>query len=256
MGAGLSAAPNPVPTLFGISDNIYSTDMRTRNLLCLSALVAAMVSLSACDGMFSGIYDDAEEEETSSTTTSSGYGFVSYTDYGDYEEGTIYIVTTDYYLWTYLNFHTHEIDSLIIDLDLDDPLADEPTDWDIAVHRWDARTNGGSALETGYTGFSALISDGMPSGTFVEDEPSQISVDMSQMMSGIIGYLDCDVNLELSKWIDVDTSGMPPTYTLSNRVYLVHLTDDTYIALKLSDYMNSSGTKGYLTIDYIYPIDL
>lgn len=230
--------------------------MRKKIYSVAVALMSATMLLTSCNGLFEDIYDEAEDDSSESSGSTTGYGFISYTDMGDYEEGTIYILTSDYYRWTYLNFHTHEMDSLTIDMNLEDPLADEPTEWDIAIHRWDARTNGGAALETGYTGFSALIGDGMPSGDFVEDELSQVSVDMSQMMSGIIGYLDCYVNLELSKWIDVDTSNMPPTYTLSNRVYLVRLADYTYIALKLSNYMNSSGTKGYLTIDYIYPIEL
>ncbi len=63
-------------------------------------------------------------------------------------------------------------------------------------------------------------------------------------------------NEELSKWLNVDKSNMPPTYTLSNKVYMVKLKDGTYAAVRLTNYMNASGVKGFMTIDYIYPFEL
>ena len=44
--------------------------------------------------------------------------------------------------------------------------------------------------------------------------------------------------------------------TLSNKVYMVKLKDGTYAAVRLTNYMNASGVKGFMTIDYIYPFEL
>lgn len=224
------------------------------NVVLAMLMAASGIAMTACNGMFDGLYDDEDAGDNIETTL--GYGFIDVNESDN--EGTIYLNVTDYYKWTLIDFHSLSIDSLYIDTEtLADPFDDTAPDWDIAVHRWDARTNGAAVLETGYTGLSTLRSlSEMPSGTYVEDVWSQVSADMSGMMDDNIGYSECYVNEELSKWIDVDISDMPPSYALSNKVYLVRLTDGTYIALKLSDYMNASGIKGYITIDYIYPFEL
>lgn len=212
---------------------------------------ATLLALTACEGIFEDIYDDP-----GISLSTTGYGFTEYDLSTNY--GTAYINTTDYYTWYYLNFHDFTTDTLIVDLDADDILADEPEEWDIALHRWDVRTNNGAGLETEYESLDALVAaNAMPSGDFVEDEWYEyISVDMSGMMSGEIGYMSCYTNLEIGKWMDVSTETMPPTYTPSNKVYLVRLQDETMIALILSNYMNESGTKCYLTIDFIYPFTI
>ena len=224
-------------------------------------LLVALLAFTACDGILDSIYDDPEEETTaaasdSTSLSTTGYGFIAYD--ADTGRGTIYVNTVDYYTWTYFNFHDFTTDTLIVDLDADDILADEPDEWDLALHRWDTRTNGGAALETEYTSLDQLAAaTDWPSGTWVEDEWYEyVSVDMSGMMSGDIGYMSCYCNLELGKWMDVDTNSMPPVYTPSGKVYLVRFGDDTYAALFLTNYMSSSGTKCYLTIDFIYPFTL
>ncbi len=193
---------------------------------------------SSCNGILDDIYDEASEEESEGMT-----------------EGSVYADVTSYTQWITVDFHTASMDTVQID---SDGSFTDPEEWDIAMHRWDARTNGGSVMETEFTSLDDLLSYGMiPSGTFVEDTwtTSQIIIDMSGMMSGILGYAESYYNAELSKWMNVDTSGMPPSYSLSGKVYILSLSDGTYAALMLSDYTNSSGVKGYLTIDYIYPLE-
>ena len=223
----------------------------------LPLLLLGGALLCACDGILDSIYDEADEQTAtadSSSLSADGYGFTAYdTDTG---RGTAYINATDYYVWTYLDFHSLCTDTLTIDLSLDDPLGDEPTDWDLALHRWDVRTNGGAGLETEFSSLDDLIASGqLPEGDFVADVwYDSVSVDMSDMMSGNIGYLSCYVNRELGKWMDVSIASMPPTYTPSGKVYLARFGDGSLCAHILSAYMNASGTKGYLTIDFIYPL--
>ena len=84
-----------------------------------------------------------------------------------------------------------------------------------------------------------------PKGAYVEDvwTTAKIAIDMSGMMDGNIVYMESYYNEELSKWLNVDKSNMPPTYTLSNKVYMVKLKDGTYAAVRLTNYMNASGVK-------------
>lgn len=203
--------------------------------------------------------DNTTEESSSVTVTGSvttgTYGFTAY-DWSTCR-GTMYINSTDYYTWTYLNAHTLTMSTLTIDLSASDILADEPSSWDLALHRWDTRTNGGKVIETEYTSLDDFEASGaIPSGTWVEDTWYEyVSVDISGMMSGNIGYMSCYCNMELTKWMDVDTNNMPPVYTPSGKVYVVQFSDGSYMACILTSYINAKGTKGYLTIDYIFPVE-
>ena len=184
-------------------------------------------------------------------------GTVKYTGRTDpsTHSGTIYIDATDYRRWTFIDFHTQKVDSV----NVTDSDQKEPEEWDIAVHRYDVKTNAGAVLETGFTGFSALQNaSAMPEGVYVDDvwTTAKVAIDMSGMMDGNIVYMESYYNEELSKWLNVDKSNMPPTYTLSNKVYMVKLKDGTYAAVRLTNYMNASGVKGFMTIDYIYPFEL
>lgn len=221
--------------------------MKRNSLYTIAMLGMMILSFPACDGILEGIYDTPAAEEKNE------YGFIA-TDPATHS-GTIYIDATDYKRWTFINFHTRQIDSI----NATDPEQKEPEEWDIALHRYDAKTNGGEVLETGFTGFSALQHAGkMPEGTYVADSwtTEKIAVDMSGMMDGNIVYAESYYNEELSKWLNVDTSSMPPVYTPSNKVYMVKLKDGTYAAVRLANYMNASGVKGFMTLDYIYPFEL
>ncbi|MBO5251479.1 MAG: HmuY family protein [Bacteroidaceae bacterium] len=216
--------------------------MNKRSLFLRSMLGVVIVLLSACNGIFEDIYDEPQDLQ------SNDYGFIKVDEATN--SGTIYIDATQYTRWIYINFHTHQIDSVEITDDMVEPEA-----WDLAVHRYDAKTNKGSVQETSFTSLDALVASGaLPSGNFVADEPSKVTVDMSGMMDGVILYAESDVNPVLSAWLNVDTSTMPPIYTLSNKVYIVKLKDGTYAAVRLSNFMNDASVKGFMTIDYVYPL--
>lgn len=200
------------------------------------------LSLQSCNDLLGELYDEPLND--------TQYGFIKTNEIDN--SGTIYIDATKYTQWIYIDFHNRSIDSLEINSG-----QDEPTEWDIAVHRYDAKTNGGSVLETGYNDLNLVQSlESLPEGEFIEDGWSKVTIDMSDMINDNIIYADSYVNTELSKWLDVDTGTMPPVYTLSSKVYLVRLEDGTLAAVRLSDFMSKSGVKGYMTIDYIYPLNI
>lgn len=180
--------------------------------------------LSACNGLFSSVYD------TPDAATGSSYGFVNAATATT--PGKIYVDATDYERWTYINFADMSIDTLSIN----DP---EPKRWDIALHRYDAKTNGGSVRVEG-------------SDEYVADEwtTDVIITDMSTMMDGYLTYAESFYNPVLSSWLDVDKSTMPPVYTLSGKRYFVSLADGREIVLRLVNFMDENAVKGFLTIEY------
>lgn len=203
----------------------------------------AVMLLSACNGIFGDLYDNPESEAV------LDYGFLIPATPST--PGTIYIDATDYTVWTYINLQ----DMTTTPLPVDSP---EPEHWDIAIHRYDAKTNGGAVAETGSTGFTALNSFlPVADDAFVADEwtTTTIITDMSTMMDGYLGYAESFYNPELSKWLNVDKSSMPPIYTPSNKVYVVRLADGSQAAIRLDNYMDASGVKGYMTIQYLYPLN-
>lgn len=222
--------------------------MKLFRLYQLFALGATMLLFPACDGILDGIYDQPR------TTTGDGFN-----PNGD-GTGTLFIDATDYAQWTYINLHTEEIDSTrITGTDgTEVPMGENaslPAEWDFAIHRYDVKTNGGAVLETEATSLDAvLLMSSIPTGNYVSDTETQITIDMSGMMEGNILYATSSYNAELAKWLDVDTSTMPPIYTLSNKVYILRMADGTYAALRLTAFRNEQNTSGYLTIEYAYPL--
>ena len=93
---------------------------------------------------------------------------------------------------------------------------------------------------------------------YVEDvwTTAKIAIDMSGMMDGNIVYMESYYNEELSKWLNVDKSNMPHRLLRASHPHSVKLKDGTYAAVRLTNYMNASGVKGFMTIDYIYPFEL
>ncbi|MDE6160443.1 MAG: HmuY family protein, partial [Muribaculaceae bacterium] len=135
-------------------------------------------------------------------------------------------------------------------LDVDEP---EPEQWDIAVHRYDVRTNGGAACCTEATELTLPLP---MANSFTPDvwTTEKIITDMSTMAEGYLTYAPSWYNAVVSEWLDVDTSTMPPLYTPSGKVYVVQMADGRRAALRLADFMNAAGVKGYMTIEYIYPL--
>ncbi|MGI6370258.1 MAG: hypothetical protein GX372_02095 [Ignavibacteria bacterium] len=153
---------------------------------------------------------------------------------------------TAYDQWVYYDFSTGKSVVHSIDENVDE----QSFNWDIAIHRYDIRTNGGSALETDKTDLAALTS--IPAGTFTADVPDSIIVDMSNMMAGEVKYAKSSLNKVLSKWLNLDMSSMPPNYTLSNLVYVLKTKDEKYIKILFTDYTNKEGLKGYISFSYEY----
>ncbi len=201
-------------------------------------MMGALFMLPSCDG----IYDDPNDMPVEQTTDNS----------------FSYIDATSYTTWNYINLE----DGSIYALEYDDTV-NIPKNWTFALHRYDCKTNSGKAIETEFSSISDFLS-AFEAGSYHIPEDSafkcdtigEIIIDLSQMMSEIIIYAESEVNKELSKWLDVDTSVMPPIYTPSNKVYLLKLEDGSIAAIRFTGFSNPFyyDTKGYISFDYIYPI--
>lgn len=216
----------------------------SQKIIFLLTGVIAMLSLSACNGIFEDIYDEPLAEEKNE------YGFI-FVD-SKTNTGRIYIDATDYTEWHYIDLHGKEVTTKSIE-------EPSPTNWDFAIHRYDAKTNGGAVAESNATDIMAVPNiSTIPEGAYIVDQwtTDKITIDMSQMMDGVILYAEDYYNPCLSKWLNVDTSTMPPIYTLSGKVYILRLSDGTYAALRLTNFMNDAAVKGFMTIDYLYPVQL
>ncbi len=211
---------------------IFSHTTKLTALLGMAALL--LLSLSSCDG----IYDDPSELPSDEGQENS------YTN----------VNATSYTTWVYLNL----ADGSQTSLDYNNT-ADIPANWTIALHRYDIKTNAGSAYRTSYTSLdevkTAVSKDTFPmpdASEFTADETSKITVDMSHMMDGYIDYADAAINKTLGKWLNVDTSSMPPNYTMDSNVYLVRTQGGDVYAIQFTGYSNpyQSNTKGYISFDY------
>lgn len=193
-----------------------------------------LLSFSSCDN----IYDDPSEMPSDN----------------DKENSYTNIDATSYTTWVYLNLSDGSQTTLAYN-----NTDDIPSEWTIALHRYDIKTNSGSAFRTSYTSIDevkTVVKKGtftMPDESeFTTDEPAKITIDMSHMMDGYIDYADANINKVLGMWLNVDTSSMPPNYTMDSDVYLVRTKEGYVYAIQFTGYSNpyQSNTKGYISFEY------
>ena len=238
------------------------------------ALCLSLVLLTGCNGMFDGIYDQPPSDASLS---------LGFTPSDVPNRFTIVLDARNYDEWIYLNLHQRTMSIHPIPSELtgqwdgksvwgkysvygtrynlleEHPVdtQSEPDDWDLAIHHFDVRTNGGAVLRTDYRHIHELpaTTASFDDEAFVPDQwaKHQCIVDFSAMFDHKIWYQASHVNHVLTEWVKMDFSTPPPKYEASNRVYLLRMSDGTIAALRLRSYMSEVGTKGYLTIDVKYP---
>ncbi|MBP5456978.1 MAG: HmuY family protein [Paludibacteraceae bacterium] len=209
-----------------------------RHFLLNSTVIALLLGLFSCDGILDDIYDDEVPAMTEEAFT----------------ENTVSVDASSYQQWVYIDFHNKKVETVAI-VDGESPVAEEPENWDIALHRFQVKTNGGSAIETSFSTISEFSANPhLPKEGWKEDTWYEESVitDLSGMMSGQIKYTPSYLNDVVCGWIT--SSGMPPEYTTSDKVYVIRLSDNTCLAIRLDSYMDNNGTKGFLKLSYSYPV--
>ncbi len=198
-------------------------------------MVLAVVSIASCD-----IYDDISEMPSS---TASDHSFS-------------YIDATSYIQWVYLDLKSGAATTLPYDDD-----EHIPDEWTFALHRYDCKTNAGRCAETPFSSLESL-SSAVVNGSYRLPEESEMTadvadsiiIDVSHMLDLYLGYASAMVNKEMTRWLDVNISTMPPIYTPSNKVYLLRTKEEEYVAVLFTSFTNPFyyDTKGYISFDYIW----
>ena len=195
----------------------------------------------ACNGMFGFIYDEP--------IVDSEYGFIEFNSVKN--TGTVYVDARSYTQWIYLDFEGQTIDSV----DFVNNPKPEPARWDIALHRYDVKTNGGEALSTEYNDFNQLWNlSGLPAGTFKPDQQNDSVLISFDMSNGNLQYFPSHLN-RVFNWVTFSLETMPPTYSDNLNFFIVRLKNGKLLALRLESYTNDQALKGFMTIKYCYPLE-
>ncbi|MGM9778755.1 MAG: HmuY family protein [Prevotella sp.] len=225
---------------------------RRKTMITMLGTVFAAGLFSACDAL-EGIYDNdragiSQEEQQ------------QYYD-GVVKSGSFYADATSYTQWVYINLHSDSLTMTTSTISLEDYSEDgAPEEWDFALHRYDVKTNVGSVMLTEYNSVEELESNmtETPAEGWNEDEYSDesVTIDMSHMLEGYLVYAPGYKNKTAGLWLDVDTSTMPPNYSMSDKVFLYKFSDGTCAAIQLKNYMSNDRyqTKGWMTVAYKYPM--
>lgn len=248
--------------------------MKRHLLLRHSTLALSLLALTSCHGILDDIYDDAPSDLTFSE------GFHEGKDGNHY---VLQLIANNYQEWIFIDLHKKEIERIPIPLELTDDnwdgksgvtyhlvqgtkytelssyYADRQTDaeeWDLAIHHFDVKTNGGKVGVATSRDITKAASSRPADDEFKCDVWSdhQVIVDLKEMMGYKIGYQNSYFNPVITQWAVMDFSTPPPTYSSSGDVYILRMADGSEAALQMRTYMSPRGTKGYLTIDIIYPL--
>ncbi len=153
---------------------------------------------------------------------------------------------TSYDNWVYVDFATGKTVTHSVKENIDE----KSFAWDIAIHRYDVRTNGCSAKATEFTSLDSIRS--IPTGAYLFDVQDSIIIDMSGMAGGSVKYMSTKLNKVLSSWLTVDMSKMPPTFTMSKVVYVISTADKKAVKILFTDFANKENKKGYISFSYQY----
>jgi HmuY protein len=183
-------------------------------------------------------------------------------DWGESTSRSMTIDTRSYTTWTYFSFEKGVL-GVYKENEFD---YKNNTEWDLAFHRWDVRTNcgesgsgKGGAYQTQYGGpLNVDIWSIMPSkGEFVEDTHLKTYMAPPSMDPSAPAEqrLEVPANLVLSKWLEVQMSTIPPKYVILDKAFVVRTASGKHAAIKFTNYMNDKAVKGYASFDYVYPLD-
>ena len=249
---------------------------------------ALSLLFSACTGLFGGIYDDPEvtppptppasdAKEGTIVIDATSWTDWYYVDLNNIEEPTPYPIpfpdtelidplppgilppanaTGIYTYWFDVWNKGISVNEFRTFLPTDEQPA--PEEWSFAVHRNNARTNGGAVYETQFTDIGQLdySREELEQLPFTADEwtDNVVWADQSQMLNSLVGSQGIEINNVLSSWLRLDIPPMPPAFTHNKHVFILRLADGSYAALQLANYLSPTGAKCYLTINYKYPI--
>lgn len=258
------------------------------NMYAVTAVVATLMGLPSCSGIFDSVYDDPPEEKAVTMVgqlyvNASDWGSWYYIDLNEVNDATSEDASFNpSSLWRHFEIPLAEVERSESGGDVSGiytywydvfgegisrneyrdfyPTArqPEPDNWSFAVHRNNVRTNMGAVARTDFHSFDELPAGDawVESLRFFNDEWNEKDVWTIQdrMLLGLIGNQGIEINNTLSSWLTIAIPPMPPAFTHSDNVFVLRLADGSLAALQLEDYQSATGTKCCLTINYMYPL--
>ena len=182
--------------------------------------------------------------------------------YTEPQDGVFVYNCSDYTQWYFFSFAKSEI---IGSCDAMDSLANEEwynrTDWDLAFHRQNIKSNSGVS-GVGRGGILEYVQDEFDFDTVLEaptegyliDVPDSVIYDMSQMMTGTIGYAYTGVNPATRDWA-VLKDMMAGLWVYAQKVFVVRTADEKYAKIHLMNFKSDRGASGTITMRYVYQSD-
>ncbi|MDR3267982.1 MAG: HmuY family protein [Tannerella sp.] len=178
------------------------------------------------------------------------------------QDGVFIYDCSSYFDWQFFSFAEGGI---IGSCDAKDSVANEEwrkrTDWDLAFHRQNIKTNSGvSGVGAGGVlkypqevfDFDAIME--APEEGYLTDAPDSVIYDMSQMAAGNIGYAHTGLAQPLKGWA-VLTDMMNGVWTYVQSAFIVRTADGKYAKVYLKNFKSDIGVSGTITMQYVYQSD-
>ncbi|WP_297162216.1 HmuY family protein [uncultured Porphyromonas sp.] len=178
----------------------------------------------------------------------------------------IVVDASDYTKWVYINFAKGEVVSV--------SAPETDLSWDLGLHRYDFKTNGGTSGKGQGAAFRTTQKDLM--GNIPTPKDSDWTLDregLLLMKFGVNKEGKHDMKYEkqsanflltsepkgdgrgyLNKGI-ISMSGMPPKVTVDSSVFLVRSATGQIVFVRVLDYQNATKQGGHITLEYIIIAD-
>lgn len=164
----------------------------------------------------------------------------------------------DYGMWYYFSFEKGDFvgEGKADPADGDDAKWKAKTDWDIAFHRGNVRTNGGTSgngqggiLNANSKDFDAIKE--VPSGEFTVDKILKGEVMAAFVMPPT--YVSSSANEVANDWAVFDHGTM--SYSVKKDVYIVKTASGKYVKIQFLNFLNDEDKSGFITLQYAYQAD-
>jgi hypothetical protein len=169
---------------------------------------------------------------------------------------TLSLDTKDYGLWYYYTFDGNKI---VGTGSADPEAADDAkwkqrTDWDLAFHRYNVRTNSGTSgvgkggmLEASETDFDKVLA--APTTGYTADESVEISITPAHppVMGPTAGSKVCD------GWASYNHN--EGAWVFAEKVFIIKTADGKYAKIWLKSFLDEEDNSGKITMEYSYQAD-
>ena len=172
------------------------------------------------------------------------------------ERKTLSLYTKDYTIWHYFSFSEDKIigTGSADPANSDDDAWRQRTDWDIAFHYKEIRTNSGQSgigqgglLEASETNFNNVLE--APTAGYTVD--NNLDIRLSPAMPPV--YISSTGNSVCADWASYNHD--EAAWVFAEKVFIVKTADGKYAKIKLKSFLDDDDVSGTITMEYAYQAD-